>query len=142
MRGLPVGFTSLSLLPQRALRGQLHGTSDSSNAVKTPLPGLMQFAEPCRFVWAKLAQEHDQALLHGPPSRPSELVALDGEEPVEHSAVQCGDRRGGFDEFGFVAGFERGEPALVAGVELRLVGVVAFAGHVLRYVGFVTDVSG
>lgn len=75
-------------------------------------------------------------------SRPSELVALDGEEPVEHSAVQCGDRRGGFDEFGFVAGFERGEPALVAGVELRLVGVVAFAGHVLRYVGFVTDVSG
>ncbi len=53
-----------------------------------------------------------------------------------------GDRRRGFQESVFVAGFECGDPSLVAGVEVRFVGVVAFAGHALRYVGFVTDVSG
>ena len=142
MRGLPVGFTSLSLLPQRALRGPLHGPSASRRAGEPPLPGLVQFTEPGRFVCAKLAQEDDQALLHGPLSWTFEVVALDGEEPIEYPAIQGGDRGCGFDKFGFVSGFERGEPSLIAGVELRLVGVVAFESHASRYAGFVTDVSG
>lgn len=91
---------------------------------------------------AKFTEEDDQALLHGPLARPSEVVALDGEEPVEHTAVQGGDRCRGFEEFVFVAGFEGGEPSLVADVEVRFVGVIAFAGRVLRYICFITDVSG
>ncbi len=76
----------------------------------------------------KLTEEHDEALFHRPLSRPSRVVALDGEVLVKHAAVQSGDRRSGLDEFGFVAGFEGGEPSLVAGIEVRLGDVVAFGG--------------
>lgn len=126
----------------RTLRGKLHGAADAGRAVKTPLPRLVQFADAGGFVWAKLAEEHDQASLNRPLPRSFEVVALDGEEPVEYLVVQGGYRCRNFEEFGFVAGFECGEPSLLAGVEVRLVGVVAFAGHVLPYVYFVTDVSG
>ncbi len=52
------------------------------------------------------------------------------------------ERHGGFQQLGFAAGFEDGDPAGVATVEVGRCGVVAFGGHVPRYVCFVTDVSG
>ena len=78
--------------------------------------------------YAKLA---DKNLLRGLDSRAfvSELA----------ESWEC---HGGFQQLCIVGGFECGDPAGVATVEVGRCGVVAFGGHVLRYVCFVTDVSG
>lgn len=76
----------------RALRWQFGGALDASGAIPAPLPGFAQFTNPCRLARADLAEEHDQALLHLPPPRRFEVVALNGEVLIEHSTVQRGDR--------------------------------------------------